>query len=92
MSAAAEAATPNEDILLREDRGGIAWITLNRPNAFNSLSRPLIARLQEELDRMADDPSVRVIVLAGPATPSGKCAATRTTSPSSRNWSAPAPT
>ncbi|PJK31231.1 enoyl-CoA hydratase [Minwuia thermotolerans] len=65
MSAAAEAATPNEDILLREDRDGIAWITLNRPNAFNSLSRPLIARLQEELDRMADDPSVRVIVIAG---------------------------
>ena len=65
MSAAAEAAKPNEDILLREDRDGVAWITLNRPNAFNSLSRPLIARLQEELDRMADDPTVRVIVIAG---------------------------
>lgn len=57
-------ATQTEDILLREDRDGVAWLTLNRPDAFNSLSRSLMARIQEELDRLADDASVRVIVIA----------------------------
>ncbi len=61
----AETAIANEDILLREDRGPVTWLTLNRPDAFNSLSTDLMARVQAELDALADDASCRVIVIAG---------------------------
>ncbi|WP_417514018.1 enoyl-CoA hydratase [Minwuia sp.] len=54
-----------DDILLREDRDGIAWLTLNRPGAFNSLSTELMTCIQDELARLADDASIRVIVIAG---------------------------
>jgi len=60
-AAPASAATP---VLLREDCGGVATLTLNRPAQFNALSESLIAALQRELDELARDDSVRVIVLA----------------------------
>ncbi len=66
------AATPAADsgpVLLSETRGGIARLTLNRPSAHNALSAALMGALQEALDRVAADRSVRVVVLAagGPA-------------------------
>ena len=39
-------------------------LTLNRPHAFNALSEEMLAALQRELDAMAQDESVRVVVLA----------------------------
>ena len=39
-------------------------LTLNRPQAFNALSEAMIAALQSEFDAIADDESVRVVVLA----------------------------
>jgi len=59
----------NEPILLREDRGPVARLTLNRPAARNALSVPLMSALQDALDRVAQDDSVRVVVIAanGPA-------------------------
>lgn len=61
--------TAPDDILLREDRDGICTLTLNRPQARNALSRPLMAALQQQLDALRDDASVTVVVLAanGPA-------------------------
>jgi enoyl-CoA hydratase/carnithine racemase len=64
MSAEA-AAQANEPILLREDRDGIAHLTLNRPAQYNALSVELLAELQEALDAIAADESLRVVVLAG---------------------------
>jgi enoyl-CoA hydratase/carnithine racemase len=52
------------DLLLREQRGNVLTLTLNRPDAANSLSTPLIARLQDAFDGAAEDRSVHVIVLA----------------------------
>ena len=49
--------------VLRHDEGGIARLTLNRPERFNPLSAAMIAALQAELDAIASDPSVRVVVL-----------------------------
>ena len=54
-----------DDILLRDDRDGVAWLTLNRPAARNALSAALMARLHGELDRVEADPTVRVVVIAG---------------------------
>jgi len=53
-----------EGILLREDRDGIATLTLNRPEQFNALSGELLERLQAELDALAQDASARVVVIA----------------------------
>jgi enoyl-CoA hydratase/carnithine racemase len=60
---------PTAAPLLREDRGPVAVLTLNRPSARNSLSEPLIAALHGALDAIAHDPTVRAVVLAarGPA-------------------------
>jgi enoyl-CoA hydratase/carnithine racemase len=55
----------DEPLLLADAEAGIARLTLNRPQAFNSLSRDLLTALERVLDRVADDRSVRVIVLAG---------------------------
>jgi enoyl-CoA hydratase/carnithine racemase len=56
---------PTAPVLLREDKDGVATLTLNRPDQFNSLSEALIDALQRELERVAADDSVRVVVLAG---------------------------
>jgi enoyl-CoA hydratase/carnithine racemase len=56
-------------ILLTELRDEVAYLTLNRPEKRNALSRELLARLQSTLDEIAADSRVRVVVLAarGPA-------------------------
>lgn len=57
--------TENELILLRMDAGGVATLTLNRPSQFNALSVEVLAELQGALDAIAQDASVRVVVIAG---------------------------
>jgi enoyl-CoA hydratase/carnithine racemase len=52
-------------LVLREcDARGVVTLTLNRPKAFNALSEGVLTALQDELDRVARDESVRVVVLA----------------------------
>jgi len=53
-----------DQILLRTDLGGVATLTLNRPKRFNALSVEMLDALQATLDAVADDPSVRVVVIA----------------------------
>ena len=70
MSAiAARTAPPDAPILLREMVGSVAVLTLNRPAARNSLSEALIASLRAALAEIADDATVRALVIAarGPA-------------------------
>lgn len=54
-----------EPALLRSNEGGVVWLTLNRPQAYNSLSHQLLGQLQAELGKIAEDPSARVVVIAG---------------------------
>jgi enoyl-CoA hydratase/carnithine racemase len=60
-------------ILLREDLGSIAILTLNRPEARNSLSEALLAALGDAFTEIAHEPKVRAVVLAanGPAFSAG---------------------
>ena len=51
--------------LLRHDDDGVTTITLNRPQARNSLSQGLIRELITAFRDLAEDKSVRVVVLAG---------------------------
>ena len=52
-------------VLLRSDAGGVAMLALNRPEARNALSETLIDALSAELDRIAEDRTVRAVVLTG---------------------------
>jgi len=60
-------------VLLRAAAGAIAVLTLNRPEARNSLSEALLAALGAELTAIAADASVRAVVIAanGPAFSAG---------------------
>jgi len=60
-----ETRPTNEDVLLREDRGPIALLTLNRPDARNALSEELLAALQSQFDDISNSSSIRVAVIAG---------------------------
>ena len=53
-----------EELLLVEAADGVATVTLNRPGQFNALSSALIDTMQSTLDRIAEDPGIRVVVLA----------------------------
>jgi len=45
--------------------GGVAWVTLNRPDALNAWTRQLGAELTQVLDDITADAEVRAIVLTG---------------------------
>ena len=51
--------------VLREDRDGVATLTLNRGDRMNPLSTAMLSALQAELDRVAKDADTKVVVLAG---------------------------
>ena len=59
----------NNKILIRDDQNnGITQLTLNRPDKYNALSSALLTDIQIELDRISQDPNVRVVILAGEGT------------------------
>jgi enoyl-CoA hydratase len=51
--------------LLYERRGGIGFITFNRPKVLNALNRKTMEELQDILTSARDDDSVRVLILTG---------------------------
>lgn len=65
MNQPAVLATELTPVLLREDESGVATLTLNRPKQYNALSGALLTELQETLEAIAKDKSVRVVVIAG---------------------------
>lgn len=55
--------TNDKPVLRETDARGVVRLTLNRPNAFNSLSEGMLSALQAELEAIAKDESARVVVL-----------------------------
>ena len=51
-------------VLHAKDARGVVTLTLNRPQAFNSLSEGMLEALQTALDRVAADETARVVVIA----------------------------
>ena len=51
--------------VLYETRNQIAYITLNRPESLNALSRELGVGLDEAMDEFRDDPDLLVAILIG---------------------------
>lgn len=57
--------TPGDALVLHaSDVRGVHLLTLNQPKAFNVLSEAMLTELQHRLDRIAADPSARVLVIA----------------------------
>ena len=52
-------------LVLRQDRDGIARLTLNRPKAYNALSLGLMASLQDELEEISVNRSIKAVVIEG---------------------------
>jgi len=63
---------PQEPLLLREDRAGVATLTLNRPQQMNLLTSAMLDALQNSLAEISRSKDIRVVVLA--ATGKGFCA------------------
>lgn len=56
--------TTEAPYVLKSCADGVATLTLNRGEKFNPLSEEMLAALQEQLDALRRDDSVRVVVLA----------------------------
>ncbi len=69
QTATARSVAAPASVLTRERDAGIAILVLNRPQARNSLSESLIGALSAAFTEIADDRTVRAVVLAanGPA-------------------------
>lgn len=63
MNAREDAAL--QPYVLAATRDGVCTLTLNRGERFNALSKAMVAALEAELDRLANDTATRVVVLAG---------------------------
>lgn len=51
--------------LIYETEGPLAWITLNRPEKLNAISKVMVAELNQAMDLAQADDQVRVILLKG---------------------------
>ncbi len=58
----------SNEIVVREDRGPITILTLNRPGQRNALSYALMNKLRDEIDHLSVDAKVRGVVLTGAGT------------------------
>lgn len=59
--------TEHEPLVIRQDsrdNKGVVTLTLNNPKQFNALSVALLSALQKELDAIAEDQTIRVVVIA----------------------------
>ena len=52
-------------ILERHDRDAVCHLHMNAPDRLNALSEEMLAALQEQIDALHDDRSVRVVVISG---------------------------
>lgn len=48
-----------------EKRGNVDWLTLNRPDALNSISLAMVDDLSDYFGRLFNDASVRIVVMRG---------------------------
>lgn len=55
----------SEALILVEKSGGVATVTLNRPNAMNALSRELRTAIAETFEALEADKDIRVAILTG---------------------------
>ena len=55
----------NKDIVRYQEKKGIAWITLNRPEALNALSKEVLQQLLSLLDKAKTDATAKAVIITG---------------------------
>jgi len=65
MADIARQELPDPQVLLREDHGAIAVLTLNRPEARNSLSLELLSAVTAAICEIGGSDAIRAVVLTG---------------------------
>ena len=50
-----------KEIIYEKQRGGVL-ITLNRPEALNAITRPMLKEFHDALDQAEADPEIRAVV------------------------------
>lgn len=60
----ADATAAYETLIIRKE-GPVDWVTMNRPDALNSLNPKMISELQDYFLKLYTDQSVRIVVLKG---------------------------
>ena len=56
---------PYEHVLFEAEAGGIALLTVNRPDKLNALTGAVISELRDAFERVEKDPAIRALVLTG---------------------------
>jgi enoyl-CoA hydratase len=57
--------TPDAEHCLVEQRGHVLIVTMNRPEARNALSGPMLAGMTAAWNRVDEDPEIRACILTG---------------------------
>ena len=55
----------DDKVLLRHNARDLAWLTLNRPKAYNALSGDLMSELISSLNSIANERDIKVVVIKG---------------------------
>lgn len=55
----------NYNTIILEKKGGIGYLTLNRPEVFNAISQELIDEMRDALARVDADEEIRVLIITG---------------------------
>ncbi len=55
----------SDDLVLVTTDGAVATITINRPEALNTLTRATLTALDRAIDKVAEDEAIRVVIVTG---------------------------
>ncbi|MEA3280675.1 MAG: enoyl-CoA hydratase-related protein, partial [Thermodesulfobacteriota bacterium] len=55
----------NDNVLLADEEGGIAILTLNRPDVMNAINFSLLHALKEKIEELRAKQGIRVIIITG---------------------------
>jgi enoyl-CoA hydratase/carnithine racemase len=55
----------SDDVLRMEEKDGVLWLTLNRPQVMNSFNFDLLRALKAQIDGIRFRPEIRVVVITG---------------------------
>lgn len=61
--------------------GGVATLTLNRPDSLNALTPQMLELLVQHLDRVESDPQIRALLFTGAGRPSAPAPISRDQAP-----------
>ena len=55
----------NNEFVLYEEKNGIAWLTLNRPEVLNALNQDVLKALSVTLDHIQENDHVKAVIITG---------------------------